>query len=75
MRPPEREVAPPEERARARLAELLATARSARTPSWSERDARMWQTVFPQMADWLPAEEAAQLRLEFAREIDRLRAA
>lgn len=75
LRPPERKVAPPEERARARLTELLATARAARTMPWSERDARMWQTVFPQMADWLPEEEAAQLRLEFAREIERLCAA
>jgi hypothetical protein len=35
----------------------------------------MWETVFPQMANWLPEEEAEQLRFEFAREIDRLKAA
>lgn len=39
---------------------------------WSERDAGMWQTVFPNMAKWLPDDEADQLRLEFAQEIERL---
>ena len=39
---------------------------------WCERDARMWQTVFPNMAKWLPDDEAAQLRMEFDREIERL---
>ena len=39
---------------------------------WSERDVRMWQMVFPNMAKWLPEEEAAQLRFEFDREIERL---
>ncbi len=42
---------------------------------WPERDARMWQVVFPQMADWLPTAEADQLRLAFAEEIERLKAA
>jgi hypothetical protein len=40
---------------------------------WPERDARMWQTVFPNMANWLPADEAEQLRLEFAQEMERLK--
>ncbi len=39
----------------------------------AERDAHMWQTVFPNMANWLPDDEAAQLRLEFAREMERLK--
>ena len=38
----------------------------------SERDARMWQTVFPNMAKWLPEKEADQLRFEFAQEMQRL---
>lgn len=62
-------------RARAKLAAVLDLVRSAKTMAWSERDARMWQTVFPQMANWLPDEEAEQLRFEFAREIERLKAA
>lgn len=35
----------------------------------------MWQTVFPQMTNWLPDNEAAQLRLEFETELERLKAA
>ncbi len=62
-------------RARAKLTALLETARAARTMPWPERDARMWQTVFPQMANWLPDEEAEQLRFEFQQEIERLKKA
>lgn len=62
-------------RARAKLTALLETARAARSMPWPERDARMWQTVFPQMTNWLPDEEAEQLRFEFQREIERLKAA
>ena len=60
---------------RQRLNGLLATARGATVMPWPERDARMWQTVFPQMANWLPDEEANQLRFEFVREIERLKSA
>jgi hypothetical protein len=35
----------------------------------------MWQTVFPNMAKWLPKDEADQLRFEFAQEMERLRRA
>lgn len=62
-------------RARAKLNALLETARSAQSMPWSERDARMWQTVFPQMANWLPEDEANRLRAEFARELERLKSA
>jgi hypothetical protein len=47
----------------------------SREMPWSERDARMWQIVFPNMANWLPEDEAEQLRFEFAREMERLRQA
>jgi len=60
---------------RIRLKELLEKARSADIMPWSDRDARMWQAVFPQMTNWLPKDEAIQLRLEFAQEMDRLRRA
>ena len=60
---------------RRRLHALLQTARGAAVMPWPERDARMWQTVFPQMADWLPDDEAVQLRFEFMQEIERLKAA
>lgn len=62
-------------RARAKLAAVLDVVRGAKTMPWSDRDARMWQTVFPQMANWLPDAEAEQLRFEFSREIERLKSA
>jgi hypothetical protein len=57
---------------RRRLNALLEKARRAEIMPWSERDARMWQTIFPNMANWLPGDEADQLRFEFAHEIERL---
>ena len=60
---------------RLRLQALLDTARAAPTMPWSDRDARMWQTVFPNMAKWLPEEEADQLRFDFRQEIERLKRA
>ncbi len=57
---------------RRRLEALLETARGAAAMPWPEREARMWRTVFPNMANWLPDEEADQLRRAFAREIERL---
>jgi len=65
-------VAKPDE-VRARLYKILAEARAARfAPPWTERTTRMYQIVFPQMANWLPDDEAAQLRLEFEQELSRL---
>lgn len=75
MQAPVRRFVPDPEEVRQRLQSLLALAREAKAMPWSERDARMWQTVFPQMANWLPEDEANQLRFEFAQEIERLMAA
>ena len=75
MTAPAQAFAPDPEIIRQRLKALLAKAKGAATMPWSERDARMWQTVFPNMANWLPLEEADQLRLDFASEIKRLSAA
>ena len=62
------------ERVRARLHKLLMQAKEAkRTSPWSERDTRMYQITFPQMANWLPAAEAEQLCIEFRLELERLR--
>jgi hypothetical protein len=73
LQAPVRRYVPAPEKVRCRLKALLEEARSAKTMPWSERDAHMWQTVFPNMANWLPDDEAAQLRLEFAREMERLK--
>jgi hypothetical protein len=75
LQPPVQRFVPDTELIRRRLHALLTTARGAAVMPWPERDARMWQTVFPQMADWLPDDEATQLRFEFMQEIDRLKAA
>lgn len=66
---------PDPERVRRKLYDLLATAKNAETMPWDSRKAGMWQIVFPQMANWLPEDEANQLRFEFAQELERLKLA
>ena len=75
LQAPAQSYLPDPEKVRRRLNALLETARAAERMPWPERDPRMWQMVFPNMANWLPADEAAQLRLEFAREMERLKQA
>jgi hypothetical protein len=60
---------------RAELLRLLAQARAAQTFPWDARRTLYWRTVFPQMTNWLPDEEGAQLRFQFEAEIRRLEAA
>lgn len=69
---PARSYLPDPEKVRRRLNALLEIARAAERMPWPERDARMWQMVFPNMANWLPTDEAAQLRFAFARQMERL---
>ena len=64
---------PKPEHIRMKMTALLSKARAAKTMPWDETQARYWQTVFPQMANWLPDEEARQLRLDFAAELERLK--
>jgi hypothetical protein len=75
MQSPKQSDEPDPAKIRVRLHSLLQTAKSAKTMPWNEHDAGVWQTVFPNMANWLPEEEANQLRFEFAQEIERLKAA
>lgn len=42
---------------------------------WPPKKAGYWRLVFPRMTNWLPADEAAQLRFAFEAEIARLEAA
>jgi len=72
MQAPQRNNAPDPQVIRFRLHTLLEKVRDAETMPWAERDARMWKTVFPNMAKWLPPEEGEQLCFEFAREMERL---
>jgi hypothetical protein len=70
--PPPQNYDPDPEDVRAELMEILALARAAPQQHWPAKERSYWGTVFPQMANWLPAEEAARLRQEFATEIARL---
>jgi hypothetical protein len=60
---------------RTELYRILAEVRAAHTLPWEPRKALVYRTTFPQMTLWLPEEEGAQLRLEFDKEMERLKAA
>ena len=66
---------PDPEKVRSRLHKILAEARAARTLPWEPTTVSLYRTIFPQMTNWLPEEEGAQLRFEFEAEIARLEAA
>jgi hypothetical protein len=72
LQAPKQSSQPDPEAIRLRLTALIEKAKAAEKMPWSEREARMWQTVFPNMAKWLPDHEAEQLRFEFAQEMLRL---
>jgi hypothetical protein len=60
---------------RQELYKILAEARAAQTMPWDARRGMLYRTIFPQMTNWLPEQEGAQLRFEFERELARLDAA
>jgi len=60
---------------RARLHKILGEARAAKQLPWDGDQLLVYQTIFPQMAGWLPEDEGAQLRFEFETELVRLKAA
>lgn len=74
MAPPQRATTPDPQAIRRRLTDVIETIRGAKTMPWSERDARMWRTVVPNMTKWLPRDEADAIRETFAREMQRLEA-
>ena len=53
---------------------MLGQIRGAEECPWSEYEFGLNKVIFPQMADWVPEEEAAALRREFAAEVARLEA-
>jgi hypothetical protein len=73
-RPEKKYVADPD-KIRRELHALLAELRASHSMPWDERTLRLHQTVFPQMTNWLPEDEAALLRLEFETALERLKAA
>lgn len=60
---------------RTELYKILAEARAAQKLPWEPKKVVLYRTIFPQMTNWLPDEEGAQLRFEFEAEIKRLQAA
>src|ERR1700686_1566886 len=54
------------------LHKILAEARAARKMPWEPTRVSLYRTIFPQMTNWLPQDEAAQLRFEFETELARL---
>jgi hypothetical protein len=60
---------------RAELHRILLEARAAQKMPWEPTRVSLYQTIFPQMTNWLPEEEGAQLRFEFETELARLEAA
>lgn len=74
-RPQPRKVMDFQAEARRRLERVLAEAKAADAMPWSSRELEKWQILFPQMAGWLPDDEANQLCFEFAAEIERLQRA
>jgi hypothetical protein len=54
---------------------ILAEMRAAEAMPWDETRAALYRTIFPQMTNWLPEEEGAQLRFQFEEEMARLKVA
>ena len=72
--PPPKSYAPSLATVRAEVNKVLEKARIAKDMPWTAKEVRFWKTVFPQMTNWLPEEEAAQVRAAFMEEICRLEA-
>ena len=63
------------DKVRNELHRILAEVRAAHAIPWDARRVRLYRTIFPQMTNWLPEDEGAQLRFEFETELTRLEAA
>jgi hypothetical protein len=57
---------------RKHLHRLLRLARAAERMPWSSPETEKWRTLFPQLADTLPPEEARELNAAFEAELARL---
>jgi hypothetical protein len=72
---PTPEYRPDPDSVRAELYKILAEARAAQRLPWEPKTVLLYRTIFPQMVNWLPDDEGAQLRFEFEAELTRLSAA
>ena len=60
------------DKVRRNLERILAEARAADTMPWDRSKQALYATIVPQMTLWLPNDEAAQFRLDFEAEMERL---
>ena len=60
---------------RRRLGRIIGEARAAKTLPWNEDRLAVYRAIVPHMTGWLPEDEGARLRQEFATELARLEAA
>jgi len=60
---PTPEYRPDADSVRAELYKILAEARATQKLPWEPKKALLYRTIFPQMTNWLPNEEGAQLLL------------
>jgi hypothetical protein len=72
---PARHISADPDKVRQELLLMLAHLKAAESLPWPKAETRYHQTVFPQMARWLPEDEAAQLCFVFDTELRRLLAA
>jgi hypothetical protein len=66
---------PDPDKVRARVRLILNEVRTAKSIPWEPPRLSLYRTIFPQMTNWLPEDEGAQLRFEFETELARLEAA
>ena len=72
--PPPQSYAPSLATVRAEINKVLEKARIAKDMPWTPKEVGYWKTVFPQMTNWLPPDEAARARSDFEVELRRLEA-
>lgn len=73
--PPAQNYDPDPDKVRQELHGILAEARAANVLPWPPARVKLYRTIFPQMTNWLPQDEGAQLRFAFEAELERLEAA
>ena len=66
---------PNPDKVRRRLDRILAEARAAEKMPWDWSQQSLYQKIFPDMTRYLPDDEAAQYRIAFEQECERLKAA
>lgn len=66
---------PDPDKVRRRLERILGEARAAATNPWSRERTSLYRTVVPSLTQYLPDDEAARWRADFAAEMARLESA